>query len=36
MPGQVTESGRMEDKPFVTLLAPGETWSGSFTVTLLD
>ncbi len=36
MPGQVTESGRMEDKPFVTLLEPGEPWIGSFTVTLLD
>lgn len=36
MPGQVTESGNMEDKPFVTLLAPGESWSGSFTMTLLD
>lgn len=36
MPGQVSESGRFEDKPFVTMLAPGQCWQGSFTVTLLD
>lgn len=36
MPSVVGESGRMEDKAFVTMLAPGRCWQGSFTMTLVD
>ncbi|MDY4140389.1 MAG: aldose 1-epimerase family protein [Eubacteriales bacterium] len=36
MPGEVGESGNFEDKPFVTMLAPGRSWQGSFTTTLID
>ena len=35
MPSEVGDSGRFEDKPFVTMLAPGRCWQGSFTTTLL-
>ena len=35
MPGQVTESGRFEDKPFVTLLQPGHSWQGGYDVQLI-
>lgn len=35
MPGQVTESGTFEEKPFVTMLQPGKCWQGSFTATLI-
>ncbi len=35
MPGVVGESGNFEDKPFVTLLKPGQSWQGSFTATLI-
>lgn len=36
MPASVDESGRFEDKPYATLLAPGQSWQASFTMTLLD
>lgn len=36
MPGQVTESGRFEDKPFVTLLQPGRCYKTWFTATLIQ
>ena len=35
MPDEKTASGRFEDKPFVTLLQPGEAWQASFDVTLI-
>lgn len=35
MPGQVTESGRFEDKPFVTLLAPGMSHQCGYDVELI-
>ena len=35
MPGQVTESGRFEDKPFVTMLQPGQSYTTWFTATLI-
>ena len=35
VPGQVTESGRFEDKPFVTLLQPGHSWQGGYDVQLI-
>lgn len=35
MPGQVEESGRFEDKPFVTLLAPHHSWQGGYSVSLI-
>ena len=36
MPAQVTESGRFEDKPFVTMLQPGQCYKTWFTTTLID
>lgn len=35
MPGQVTESGRFEDKPFVTLLQPGQSHQCGYDVELI-
>lgn len=35
LPASENESGRFEDKPFVTLLKPGRSWQASFTVTLI-
>lgn len=35
MPGQVTESGNFEDKPFATLLEPGRCYKTWFTTTLI-
>ena len=35
MPSEVGDSGRFEDKPFVTMLQPGCAWTGSFTMTLI-
>lgn len=35
LPASTEESGRFEDKPFVTLLQPGRCWQASFTATLL-
>lgn len=35
MPGQVTESGRFDEKPFVTLLAPGRSHQCGYDVELL-
>jgi len=35
MPGQVTESGNFEDKPFVTMLEPGHCYKTWFTTTLI-
>ena len=35
MPDTVDATGNFEDKPFVTLLKPGEAWQASFNVTLL-
>lgn len=35
MPGQVEESGNMEEKPFVTLLQPGRCYKTWFTATLI-
>jgi len=35
MPGQVTESGRFEDKPFVTLLEPGMSHQCGYDVALI-
>lgn len=35
MPGQVTESGRFEDKPFVTLLQPGMSHQCGYDVELI-
>lgn len=35
MPGQVTESGRFEDKPFVTLLEPGHSFQCGYRVQLI-
>ena len=34
-PSTDKESGRMEDKAFVTMLEPGKAWQGSFTVQLI-
>lgn len=36
MPGQVSESGRFEEKPFATLLKPGHCYKTWFTTTLID
>ena len=35
MPGRVQDSDNFEDKPYVTLLAPGNVFSAWFTATLL-
>ncbi len=35
MPGQVSESGRFEDKPYVTLLAPGRSHQCGYDVELI-
>ena len=35
MPDAADCSGHFEDKPFVTLLQPGEAWQGSFTAELI-
>ncbi len=35
MPGQVTESGKYEDKPFVTLLQPGQSHQCGYDVQLI-
>ena len=35
MPARSEDIGPFEDKPFVTMLAPGRCWQGSFTTTLL-
>ena len=35
MPAQAAESGDMETKPFVTLLAPGRCYKTWFTTTLI-
>ena len=35
MPDTVDATGRFEDKPFATLLAPGQSWQASFDVTLI-
>ena len=35
MPDTADATGNFEDKPFVTLLAPGQSWQGSFTATLI-
>lgn len=36
MPGQVTESGRFEDKPFATHLQPGRCYKTWFTATVIE
>lgn len=36
MPGQVTESGNFEDKPFATLLQPGRCYKTWFTATVME
>lgn len=36
MPGQVTESGCFEDKPFATLLQPGRCYKTWFTATVME
>lgn len=36
IPASTEESGRFEDKPFVTLLQPGRSWQASFTMSLID
>lgn len=36
MPGQVTESGRFEDKPFATHLQPGRCYKAWFTATVIE
>lgn len=33
LPASVTETGRFEEKPFATFLAPGMSWQASFTMT---
>ena len=35
MPDTADATGRFEDKPFVTILQPGESWQGHFEVTLI-
>lgn len=35
MPSTVDGGNRMEDKPFVTLLEPGQSWQSTFTMSLL-
>ena len=35
MPDEVDCSGNFEDKPFVTILQPGEAWKGEFEATLI-
>lgn len=35
MPDTADATGRFEDKPFVTILAPGEAWQGEFEATLI-
>ncbi len=36
MPDTLDCSGNFEDKPFVTLLKPGKSWQGSYTVNIID
>lgn len=35
MPDTLDATGNFEDKPFVTLLEPGKSWQGSYTVSLI-
>ena len=35
MPDTIETSGNFEDKPFATLLEPGKSWKGSYTVSMI-